>query len=85
MFQSTDQNIKELEKLAAVGSDAIAYMRQIKAEEVINAFPDTQELEDGQTYWALFAADGTPLVLAQNQEDVFSSAFYNDLKAILPN
>ena len=85
MFQNTDQNNKELLELATLGNNAVAYMRTITSEEIVAAFPETPELEMGQTYWALFAADGSPLVLGGSQEDIFSSAFYNDLQAVLPN
>ncbi|MBO6813793.1 MAG: DUF1150 family protein [Rhizobiaceae bacterium] len=88
MFHYNDQNheqLQEFEDLANMGSDAIAYMRQITAEEIAEAFPGTPELEPGHLYWALFAADGSPLVLADSQSDVSSSAFYNDLEAVLPN
>jgi len=85
MFQYNDQKQQDLKEFAELGNDAIAYMRKITAEEIYSAFPDTPELEAGQNYWALFAADGAPLVLANRQSEVASSAFYSDLKAVLPN
>lgn len=85
MIQPNKDDLRELEKLATMGADAIAYMREMTAEEIISAFPDTPELEMGTRYWALFGADGTPLVLAHNQSEISSQAFYNDLDAVLPN
>ena len=85
MFQDHAGNLKEMQEFAALGSDAIAYMREISTEEIKSAFPNTPELEEGHLYWALFAADGSPLVLADSREEITSSAFYNDLSAVLPN
>ncbi len=73
------------EKLAQMGSDVIAYMREMTVEEIKASFPETPDLEQGQTYWALFGADGAPLMLASERVDIASSAFYNNLKPVLPN
>lgn len=85
MYQSSEKELKEMQEFASLGNEVVAYMREITTEEIQDAFPDTPELEPGQRYWALFAADGSPLVLAETQADVSSSAFYNDLQALLPN
>ncbi len=82
-----DQKLENQTKLALakMGNDAIAYMRQMTFEEIINAFPQTPDIEQGETYWALFGADGAPLMLASERVDIASSAFYNNLKPVLPN
>ncbi len=85
MFHDTELNKHSVEALAQMGSDAVAYMREMTVEEITSAFPDTPELENNQTYWALFGADGAPLMLASERVDVASSAFYNNLKAIMPS
>lgn len=85
MFHDLEINNQQAETLAQMGSNAIAYMREMTTEEIKIAFPETPELEDGQTYWALFGADGAPLMLASERVEIASSAFYNNLKAIMPN
>lgn len=85
MFHDSKLNTHSVEQLAQMGADAIAYMREMTTEEIRDAFPQTPELENGQTYWALFGADGAPLMLASERVDIASSAFYNNLKAIMPN
>ena len=85
MFHDHRNDIMKLEEFAALGTDAIAYVRKITAEEVQEAFPNVTQLEAGHSYWALFAANGEPLVLADQEADIMSSAFYNDLSAVLPN
>ena len=71
--------------LSELGTGTLAYMRPITSEEIRSAFPEMRDLADGATYWALFAADGTPLILASEREEITSSAFHNNLRAILPN
>ena len=85
MLHDKDLSPQTQDALAKVGTDAVAYMREMTVEEVMNAFPQTPELEQGETYWALFGADGAPLMLASDRIDVASSAFYSNLKAVLPN
>lgn len=85
MFHDTELNNQDAKNLAQMGSDAIAYMREMTTAEIRKAFPQTPELEENQTYWALFGADGAPLMLASERVDIASSAFYNNLKPILPN
>lgn len=85
MLHDPLQNYADPSKFAGLGHDAIAYMRRISAEEIERAFPGMPELEAGRKYWALFAADGTPLVLANEQNEIASTAFYNNLLAVQPN
>ncbi len=85
MYHDHKSQILNLDEFAALGTNAIAYVRRITAEEVQEAFPNVQQLEAGHSYWALFAANGEPLVLADQETDIMSSAFYNDLEAVLPN
>lgn len=85
MFHDHTSQNNSLEELAALGSNVVAYMREMTAEEIIKAFPDTTNLEENQTYWALFGADGAPLMLASERADIAFSAFHNDLQAVLTN
>lgn len=85
MFHNNQNDLLEMQEFAQLGNDVVAYMREITADEIKEKFPGTDELKSGETYWALFAADGTPLVLANNQQHVSNEAFLSDLKTILPN
>ena len=71
--------------LSELGTGTLAYMRPITSAEIREAFPEMRDIADNTTYWALFAADGTPLVLSSEREEITSSAFHNNLRAILPN
>lgn len=85
MYQDPNFNVPDLQTFAKMGNNAVAYMREISAEEMIEKFPDIRDVEIGYTYWAMFAADGTPLMLAGNESDLTDSAFYNDLTAVKLN
>lgn len=85
MFHDTELNNQSIEDLAQMGANAVAYMREMTTQEIKASFPQTPELVEGETYWALFGADGAPLMLASERVDIASSAFYNDLKPVLPN
>jgi hypothetical protein len=85
MFHDLDFDKNNAPDLAHMGSDAIAYMREMSVEEILAAFPQTPNLKAGENYWALFGADGTPLMLATQRADIALTAFENNMKAILPN
>ena len=85
MYQPDNQDHREALKLAQMGADAVAYMREISSSDIEAKFPGVDGIEEDGVYWALFAADGTPLMIASEQDHLMESAFYNDLKAVLPN
>lgn len=85
MFHDKNFDSTKADALAQMGSDVVAYMREMTAEEIISAFPDTQNLEAGQSYWALFGANGTALMLASDRADIAVTAVENNLKPVLPN
>lgn len=73
------------EELAELGTDAVAYVKRVAAQDVTDLLPDDHDIDLKQKFWALFAANGEPLVISNHHEEIMSSAFYNDLKAVLPN
>jgi len=85
MFHDKTINADPSYELEQMGTNAIAYMREISIGEVIENFPDASDIPANTICWAMFAADGTPLMLANAQEELVNSAFYNDLNAVLPN
>ncbi|MEM7069784.1 MAG: DUF1150 family protein [Pseudomonadota bacterium] len=85
MYHDHNAEFLNPEDLANLGSDAVAYVRKITAEEIADAFPEAPKLKSGQDYWAMFAANGEPLMLADQESEILSTAFYSDLEAIQPN
>lgn len=79
MLSFTGNNIKSLEELALMGEGEVAYIRQISSEEINERFPLEQKLEPGQSLWALFSADGTPIYLSDDRTSTFFRAAEDDL------
>ena len=71
-----------LAALAAMGDGEVAYMRSFRAAELQHIFPQAAELHPAMQLHALFAADGTPLVLSDSREAVLSGAWQNELSMI---
>lgn len=70
------------QQLAHIGEGAIAYMREMDAAELKGKFPGIPDLEPGTKLWALFAADGKPILLADARDAALAGAFQNDLKPV---
>lgn len=68
-----------LEALAAMGGGEVAYIRAFRAAELRAMFPQTAQIHPAVQLYALFAADGTPLMLADTRDAVLNGAWQNDL------
>lgn len=79
MRHETDFPKVSHEELAGMGAGHIAYMRKISGAEIAAAFPGAVEVPAEAMVWALFAADGTPIALAEDAGSALGSAFENNL------
>jgi len=70
------------QQLAALGEGAIAYVRQMDADDLRGQFPGMPEMEPGTRLWALFGANGEPIGLADGPAAPLAGAFQNDLKPV---
>lgn len=68
-----------LEELMAMGDGETAYLRKFRAGELRKLFPQTAELHPSVELFALFGADGTPLILADTRDAVLSGAWDHKL------
>ncbi|KAB2868546.1 MAG: DUF1150 domain-containing protein [Bauldia sp.] len=67
---------------AVLGGGKIAYIRTLESDEAKNLFPGLPPVEPGIKLWALLAADGTPIMLADSREAVVMNAHENDLETV---
>lgn len=74
-----DKARKSLEDLAAMGGGEVAYIRAFRAAELRHIFPQSAELHPSVRLFALFGADGAPLMLADSREALISGAWQHDL------
>jgi hypothetical protein len=67
-----------LEALATLGEGHIAYVKQIRSEDV----PQAPKIAPGLKLFALHAADGTPIMLTDSREAAVANAWSNELQAV---
>ncbi len=65
--------------LAHLGEGTVAYLREIGSEELKGKFPGLPEIAAGTKLWALFAANGQPILLSDARDRAIAGAFENDL------
>ena len=71
-----------LEALATLGGGRIAYVKQIRSEDVPQLFPQAPELAPGLKLFALHGADGTPMMLTDSREAAIASAWSQELETV---
>ena len=81
-MMTSDRQTVTPETLAGLGGGRIAYVRPMRSEEVRTFFPDVPPIAPGLDLWALLAADGTPIMLADSREAVVMNARENDLETV---
>jgi hypothetical protein len=59
---------------AAFGNDAVAYVREMRSEDVRFLHPQAPQLVPGVTVFVLHAADGTPLNITDSVEEILRAA-----------
>ena len=69
-------------QLAHIGEGAVAYLREIDSDELKGRFPGLPEIASGLKLWALFAANGQPILLTDARDSAIAGAFENDLTPV---
>ena len=69
-------------ELAHLGAGEVGYIRTMRSEEVSRCFPEAPEIDPTLDLWALFGADGTPILLTDNRSSTFFKAAEDDLKTV---
>ena len=70
------------EALAHLGEGHIAYVKQVRSEDVPDLFPQAPKIAPGLKLFALHAADGTPIMLTDSREAAIAIAWSNELQAV---
>jgi hypothetical protein len=71
-----------VEVLAMLGTGEIAYVLALTPGETKKMFPEMKDLPENTVYFALKAADGTPIMLADTREAAAGFAWEKDLELI---
>jgi hypothetical protein len=69
-------------ELAHLGAGEVGYIRKIRYEDVSRCFPEAPSMDPNLDLWALFGADGTPILLTDNRSSTFFKAAEDDLKTV---
>ncbi|MGN6585197.1 MAG: DUF1150 family protein [Rhizobiaceae bacterium] len=69
-------------QLAHLGEGVVAYLREIDSDELKGRFGNLPELQPGTKLWALFAANGQPILLSDTRATALAGAMENDLTPV---
>ena len=70
------------EALASLGEGHIAYVKQIRSEDVPGLFPQAPKIAPGLKLFALHAADGTPIMLTDSKDAAIANAWEHQLETV---
>jgi hypothetical protein len=82
MLPETAKSSISAEAFAGFGGGRIAYVRPLKPSVAKALFPQMPQVAPDLELWALLAADGTPIMLADSREAVELNAHENDLEML---
>ena len=66
-------------ELALLGEGEVAYIRQLDFDDAERLFPTLDDTPEGIDLFAVLAADGTPIALADSRNAAIANAIENDL------
>lgn len=69
-------------ELAHLGEGTVAYLRKVSSDDLRGRFPGLSEITPGLELWALFAANGEPILLSDARDRALAGAFENDLTPV---
>lgn len=72
------------EALTHLGDGRLAYVKTVRSEDVHALFPEAEvpQLPPGQMLFALYAADGTPIMLTDSREAAVANAWSQELETV---
>ncbi|MCO6391626.1 DUF1150 family protein [Aliihoeflea aestuarii] len=82
MTENYQDNPLTNDELAHLGEGVVAYLRQMDSDDLRGKFPEMPEIASGLKLWAVFAADGRPILLTDQRETALAGAMQNDLTPV---
>jgi len=67
------------EAFAHLGEGHVAYVREMRSEDLGRLVPGAPPVPPGMRLWALIGAAGTPIVIADDRDTAVAGAEENDL------
>jgi len=69
-------------QLAHLGEGSVAYLREMTSDELKGKFPGLPEIAPETRLWALFAANGQPILLSDERDRALAGALENHLTPV---
>ena len=66
-------------QLAHLGEGQVAYLRKVSSDDLRGRFPGLTDIAPGLEVWALFAANGQPILLSDARDRALAGALENEL------
>jgi hypothetical protein len=82
MTMTGEKTLMAPEAFAGLGGGRIAYVRPINADQARGMFPSMPPVAPGLELWALLAADGSPIMLADSRDAVMMNAHEAELETV---
>ena len=70
------------QQLAGLGGGELAYVRQIRSEDVQSMFPQAPQMPPGRSLFLLMSADGSPMLLTDSKAAAEVEARGQELTAV---
>ena len=69
-------------EFAHLGEGSVAYLRKMTSDDLRGRFPNLSEIAPGLELWALFGANGEPILLSDARDRALAGAMENDLVTV---
>jgi hypothetical protein len=79
MTDTENRPVLSQSDLAHLGEGTVAYLKQMESDDLKGKFPGLPDIQPGLKLWALFAADGRPILLSDERDRAIAGAFENHL------
>ncbi|HKH80947.1 MAG TPA: DUF1150 domain-containing protein [Methylovirgula sp.] len=70
------------EQFAHLGGGSLAYVRELRSEDVSKLFPQAPPIQPGMQLFALLGADGVPIVLTDSRDAALANALQHELQTV---
>ena len=77
-----EKHVVSQAELAHLGEGVVAYLREMDSEELRGKFPGMPEIAAGTRLWAVFAANGRPILLSDERANAIAGALEQDLTPV---
>ena len=82
MNMTKHDGVMSADQFAHLGEGHVGYVRKIQTDDLIGRYPGLPDLDRGLELWALFGADGQPILLTGERAAAIAGAAENELTPV---